>query len=353
MKPKLLAICAQNPSEFARQAGHGLAFRFLRQLAEEYDTDLFLIINKSDEVDYNLKSTLGLNDLRVFKLGRLQKAFSVLLHFFSVPPRFATRIANAPLKEISQRLNMGVYDEIYYEFSQAGVYHHLLSPTVKSVISCHDIQTQVALRGRGVDALLAAYVFRYEKKLLSSIDEVRVLSAKDKQLLSALFSIRNGQCVKLPVTNYVDLLHDKASIRREPFSMLFWGAMNRKENEEAVLCLIKDIMPSVVERYPKCKLYIVGNAPSKKLLSYESDNIVIVGFVENPAEYFLRASLGVVPLIRGAGIKFKTLEMLVAGMKVISTPVGAEGIEEDSRLKVVELEFFKDSILGEFGNESG
>jgi glycosyltransferase involved in cell wall biosynthesis len=113
--------------------------------------------------------------------------------------------------------------------------------------------------------------------------------------------------------------------------------MNREENELAVLKFLElyhDLL--IQENY---KLYIVGNKPSQKILNLASSNIIVTGFVEDPSEYFIKAELGIVPLVSGAGIKVKTLEMLECGMKVISTPIGAEGITDD-KLIISKLENF-------------
>ena len=74
------------------------------------------------------------------------------------------------------------------------------------------------------------------------------------------------------------------------------------------------------------KFYIVGSKPSEKIKSLASEDIIVTGFVEDPKDYFNIMDISVIPLRYGAGIKIKVLESLASGIPVITTDVGAEGI---------------------------
>jgi glycosyltransferase involved in cell wall biosynthesis len=124
-------------------------------------------------------------------------------------------------------------------------------------------------------------------------------------------------------------------------TILFWGAMNRQENEESVLAFLKRFGQRLAEG--GYTLYVVGNAPSERVKRLASEHVVVTGFVEDPSPYFLLCEIGVVPLLSGAGIKVKTLEMLRSGITVVSTAIGAEGID-DPQLHVVELDRFMETI---------
>ena len=107
---------------------------------------------------------------------------------------------------------------------------------------------------------------------------------------------------------------------------MFWGAMNRKENEDAVIFFMNNIWPYINKENKEIKFYIVGSKPTDKVKSFESENVIVTGFIEDPKEYFKIMDLSVIPLRYGAGIKIKVLESLAAGIPVITTDVGAEGI---------------------------
>ena len=80
--------------------------------------------------------------------------------------------------------------------------------------------------------------------------------------------------------------------------------------------------------HPGARLRLVGRGASPRLESIvgQLDTVVTTGFVDDLEAEYGAASLAVVPLRRGAGVKFKTIEALLRGVPVVATPVGAEGI---------------------------
>ena len=158
--------------------------------------------------------------------------------------------------------------------------------------------------------------------------------------MTSLFSILEKRIIVKPpqLSNFIYQVK-RHSQKIEKKSLLFWGAMNRPENEQAILTFIDNCFYKLRQKDSEFKLYIVGSSPTKKLLAFKSDNIVITGFVEDPTAFFEKAEIGIVPLIKGAGIKLKTLEMLEAGLPVIATTVGAEGVDFTGKKMVVSDNF--------------
>ena len=245
------------------------------------------------------------------------------------------------LSFIEEEIN--IYSHIHFEFTHAAVYFPFIEKKlnnsgINTSVSCHDILFQSVLRKQMKSiwkylalSFEAFQTFEFEKNLFYKIDKIMVHSLKDKELLVSLYAIP-GKKVEIIHPPLSEFIYEAKSLRKktkqEPGSLLFWGAMNRKENEEAIIEFVKLYKEFLIRN--NLKLYVVGSSPSKRVKKLSSRNIIITGYVENPTEYFARCQLGIVPLLSGAGIKVKTLEMLECGMPVISTPVGAEGIENDN-----------------------
>ena len=109
--------------------------------------------------------------------------------------------------------------------------------------------------------------------------------------------------------------------------MLFYGAMNRIENEISAEWFIKNVMPEIKDT--GAKYVIVGNKPSDELKKYESDNVIITGFVQDIQPYFSSAMCLAAPIQAGAGVKVKILEAMAMGVPVLTNNIGIEGIEVD------------------------
>ena len=105
-------------------------------------------------------------------------------------------------------------------------------------------------------------------------------------------------------------------------TVIFWGAMNRPENEEAAIWFIEKVMPEIQD----IRFVILGAHPSEKISAYASERIEVTGFVDDPKEYFAKCLCMVVPLKNGAGIKIKVLEGMSAGIPVLTNEIGIEGI---------------------------
>ncbi len=111
--------------------------------------------------------------------------------------------------------------------------------------------------------------------------------------------------------------------------LIFTGAMSYKHNVEAVCHFFNKIFPLVRSRIPDARLYIVGKEPSKEVLELASDkSVTVTGFVEDVRPYFAQASVAIVPMVTDdGGFKTKILEAMAMGKPVVSTSIGAKGID--------------------------
>ena len=106
--------------------------------------------------------------------------------------------------------------------------------------------------------------------------------------------------------------------------ILFYGAMGRAENCEAVLWFLDRVMPRLSDL--DVRFVVLGANPRQCILDRQSENVIVTGFVEDISPYFETCMCMVVPLQNGAGIKIKVLEALAAGIPVLTNQIGIEGI---------------------------
>ncbi len=343
---RMLFISAHFPSPNAKFAGHKTAFMFLEQYSKEYAVDLIVLCNE-DEIDKaNIARLSNVNLLSIVVLSRYQKIKNILTAKNIFPLKVNSRFDTSILKYLKPNISM--YDILYFEFTHAAVFLPELQDYIckkqKVVISSHDVLFQNSYRNfEKSTSLLSLFdsraTYLFEKTIYDTADEIIVQSKKDKNLVELIYDLRDKVIVKSPaLSSFVySVKKNRTENLIERKSLLFWGAMNREENESAVLEFLNLYHNLLVKK--GYTLYIVGNKPSQKLLQLQSKNIIVTGFIDDPSEYFLKAELGIVPLISGAGIKVKTLEMLECGLNVISTSIGAEGIQHDN-LMVTKLEKF-------------
>ena len=118
-----------------------------------------------------------------------------------------------------------------------------------------------------------------------------------------------------------------------PPIVLYTGVLSWEPNAEAARFLAEIVLPRVKMSIPDAKLQIVGRAPSQAVKGLDRlASVEVHGDVPSIVPYLHRARVLAVPLASGGGTRLKILEAFAAGVPVLSTPVGCEGLQvEDGR----------------------
>jgi glycosyltransferase involved in cell wall biosynthesis len=114
-------------------------------------------------------------------------------------------------------------------------------------------------------------------------------------------------------------------------SILFVGNFAYEPNIDAALYLSREIFPLILKDVPDTKLFLAGNAPPPEICSLSSKKqIEVTGRVASLIPFYKHANVVVCPLRIGGGVKVKVLEALSFGKAIVSTPVGAQGLDLSS-----------------------
>ncbi len=109
--------------------------------------------------------------------------------------------------------------------------------------------------------------------------------------------------------------------------VVFTGAMDYFPNVSAVEFFCSEVWPEVRKVVPGAEFYIVGQRPERGVMQWHGkEGITVTGWVEDVRPYLEEASVYVVPLRSGGGVRLKILEAMAMGKATVSTPVGAEGL---------------------------
>lgn len=106
-----------------------------------------------------------------------------------------------------------------------------------------------------------------------------------------------------------------------------WTARGDTPNEDGFAWFVGEVLPLIVDEVPWTRLLVTGNDPPASFLALRGPHLQFTGFVPDLESIYARAKVVVVPLRFGAGVKNKTVEALQYGVPVVSTTVGAEGID--------------------------
>jgi len=172
---------------------------------------------------------------------------------------------------------------------------------------------------------------RYERRICTASDHVLTVSSMDRERLAELAP----RAVSSIVINGVDTdyFSPREAVPGAP-NLVFTGLMNWMPNVGGVIFFIKDILPLVRKAVPGVRFNVVGRDPVASLLriAKEEPDVTVTGGVPDIRPWLAGASAVVVPLQSGGGTRLKILEAMAMGKAVISTRIGAEGLDlEDGR----------------------
>jgi len=109
--------------------------------------------------------------------------------------------------------------------------------------------------------------------------------------------------------------------------LLFVGGFNHTPNVDAMTYFCAEILPAVRLRKPGIRLWIVGSNPPAGVQALACDDITVTGWVDSTKPYLDACQISIAPIRYGAGMKGKIGEAMAHGLPVITTPVGAEGMD--------------------------
>ena len=131
-------------------------------------------------------------------------------------------------------------------------------------------------------------------------------------------------------TDYFQPVELRTKIPFAPIVM-FGASLDVTMNQDAVQWFVNEIWPLVRARFPDAQFWIVGRNPPAAIQALNGvAEITVTGTVADVREYYRRADVFVVPVRFGGGTKLKTLEGMALGLPVVSSSVGAQGLEVEN-----------------------
>jgi glycosyltransferase involved in cell wall biosynthesis len=178
---------------------------------------------------------------------------------------------------------------------------------------------------------------RFERRAFAEADQVVAVSPEDAALIERQFGAAHVEVVD----NGVDTEYFQPQTgRREPHRILFLGSLEWRPNLDAIQQLLDPIFPMVRAMEPGARLCLVGRNPPAALRDQVQGQpgVELHANVPDVRPFLAQSGVLAVPLRIGGGSRLKILEALAAGVPVVSTRVGAEGLclEADRHLTVVE-----------------
>ncbi|MGH9173803.1 MAG: glycosyltransferase [Vicinamibacterales bacterium] len=220
---------------------------------------------------------------------------------------------------------------VQYEFPQMALYrpprpcptildsHNIEHDLLRRVAMTHD-----AITGRIFNAIEWRKVRRLERAAWSSVTLNVATSSRDAL---AIEEADRRPVAIVPNGVDVEAFASARHCQRVAGRVVFIGAMRHQPNANGARWYIENVHPRVRVAVPHATLELVGADPPRDLVNQTDDSIAVSANVASVMPHLGRAEVAIVPLHAGGGTRLKILEAFAAGVPVVSTTVGVEGID--------------------------
>ena len=330
--------------------GNIRTYHVLRYLATRHELTFYSYYAGKRDAEYEGELQRQLPDSVAVCTGKnelsgVARGLDYVAHFGAAAPYAVSRFAHDGVREqLAAWFREERFDVAVCDFLDAAVNfpEHLNIP---SVLFQHNVESEIWRRhaktasnplkkmvyGREFQKML-----RYERDAVRRFQHVIAVSENDRALMMQW--VDAGRVTVVPTG--VDLHQYKpaqatASAQNSTDAnpaesaplVSFVGAMDWEPNVDGVEYFCSEVWPAIKAEVPGARFRIVGRNPVRRVEKWASESIEVTGRVPSVIEHLRESEVVIVPLRIGGGTRLKIYEAMAAGKAVVSTTVGAEGLD--------------------------
>lgn len=283
--------------------------------------------------DKTLHEQFGfLHSIKTYFIDTSVKPFPALFNLFGSGSYNIARFVDEGFRQmILRQCAENAYDIIHFEGLFVADYVKDLGTKAVKLLRQHNIEYKIwhTLADslsigpkRWYTRLLAKRLEQYEKAIHGHFDVV-VSITEDDRLVTVNEMSYKGKTAYIPAGVSISGISAEVDYK----SVYHIGSMEWLPNQEAMKWFKESVWPLVVQKDQAIQFYMGGKNMPETFRSYEQGHFHVMGEITNLDEFVSDKSILAVPLKSGSGIRIKTLEAMVAGKAVVSTSIGAGGLE--------------------------
>lgn len=271
--------------------------------------------------------------------------FKLLINLFKDIPYNAERFISKDFEsKLTQLLQINKYDIVQAE----GIFTAPYISTVRkysstpAVVRAHNVEHVIWERLSENESnplkqwyfgLIARRMKRFEREYYNSFDAVAAITKEDEKRLRDLgvtVSVR-----VIPAGVILDRFKTDPSIHARPKTICSISAFDWMPNVEAVFWFLEKVWPKLSKRVPELELHIAGKSTPPEIAELKIRNVFVHGMVPDAPTFMQQYSMMVVPLLSGGGMRLKIIEAMALGKCIVSSKIGAEGIDYNNGQNVL------------------
>jgi glycosyltransferase involved in cell wall biosynthesis len=256
--------------------------------------------------------------------------------FKSIPYNFERFISAPYAGQLVSLLRAETFDLIQVESSHMAGYlplirQHAAAPVV---LRAHNVEFTLWDRlARHEKNIFKKIYFKsltrriraFEKAFFPLFDAIAAITTEDKNRITDLGG--GSRVVVIPAGVQRERLERRPDIKPRPKTLCIIGSLNWQPNLEGLAWFLKRVWPAVQAAHPELELHIAGSFQPDFWQQQPLDQVKLHGFVPDAGLFLQHYDLMLVPLLSGGGMRVKILEGLALGKGILTTAVGAEGVQ--------------------------
>lgn len=337
---KVLQICHKMPnppSDGGAQAIHNTTLGFLKS---GIDLKVLSMNPTRNQIDIGSLSEdyLKRTKFEAVVVDTKVKPLQILFNFFKKESYFIERFkSNAFELKLKSLLSDNEYDVIQLEHLYLFLYVDLIRSHSKAKIVYRPQNVEYVIWERFLEKVqnpLKRYFLKIATKRLkkfemensSKADGIITLTPDDLKIIGSFTP--NKPSLDIPMGFVFDDLNEfDASEQFENFPIFYHlGSMDWMPNEEAIDWFVNEISDLAIQKMPDIKIHLAGRNMQDRFFKKQHSNLIVEGEITDAINYQKDKAIMIVPLLSGSGIRAKIVEGIALGKTIITTTIGAQGI---------------------------
>ncbi len=333
----ILMLCNKSPYP-AGEGGPMAMNSIVRGLLDAGHNVKILAVNsekyhiKEDDIPESYKKETGIElvdvDLRIKPIDAFKNLFSDKSYHVE---RF---ISDNFKKKLIEILKKDKYDIVQLEMIYMAPYIETIRENSNAIIVLrahnveHLIWDRIAKKTKFLPKKwylnhLVRTLKNYEMNVLDKVDGIAAITYRDAAFFRGETAV---PVIDIPFGVNPDEFVPHYEVKSNP-TLYHIGSMNWMPNEEGIYWFLSNVWEKVAKRNPDLQLNLAGRHMPKWLLKLKKKNVNVIGEVPDAKEFVKNNDIAIVPLLSGSGIRIKIIESMAMGKTVVTTMVGAEGIQ--------------------------
>jgi len=219
-------------------------------------------------------------------------------------------------------LFVATYVPIIRKYSKAKIV--LRAHNVEYLIWERHLKNESSLLKRWYLGLQTKRLKKFELSVVNDLDAIVTITDIDKGVFEKL---GYKKPIYTCITGVdVDVYRKKLGTLTKPKTIFHFASMDWMPNVEAVDWFMKNCWKNILKQVPDAKFVLAGRYMPQRLIKLNGPNVSVVESVKDSKTFYDEHQVMLVPLLSGSGLRIKIIEGLAYGKAIVSTSVGAEGI---------------------------